>query len=363
MAEYDVIEREGISEDYPVYRATKIEMGNMVSLNATGYAIESTDTASTVFVGVAEKTVDNSSGSDGDLRVPVRKFRLFRFANSAGNPVTTALAGTLCFVEDSEHVCATAGSTNKVIVGIVGGDVTADYAWVYCNGRAQYAEAALIDFAVGQDLTVTRNASVGGTLLVTGVATFSAKSVHSLGITITAGGETITDGNLLVTKGNITSTLGNIVATKGNITATEGDIVDTLGNITATAGNITATKGNIVATEGDVVITKGALTMTAGSATLTKGDITLTDGKITITKGTIVLGLTANDGILLPYAAADGGAGAQPTKASLAAAFGAAGVGRNGWVGAFKNTNGATSHFLVGMLAGDWYVATLAVGL
>lgn len=317
MAEYDVIEREGISEDYPVYRSTKIEMGNMVSLNATGYAIESTDTAGTVFVGIAEKTVDNSSGSDGDLRVPVRKFRLFRLANSAAQPVTTALAGTLCFVEDSEHVCATAGSTNKVIVGIVGGDVTADYAWVYCNGRAQYAEGSLIDFAVGQDLTVTRDVGIGR--------------------------------NLTVTKGDVLSSEGNLTLTKGNILAT--------------AGNITSTKGNIVATEGDVVITKGALTMTAGSATLTKGDLTLTDGKITVTKGTIVLGLTANDGILLPYAAADGGGGAQPTKASLAAAFGAVGVGRNGWVGSFRNTNGGGSNFGVFIQAGEWYVATLAVGL
>ena len=317
MAEYDVIEREGISEDYPVYRATKIEMGNMVSLNSTGYAIESTDTASTVFVGVAEKTIDNSSGSDGDLRVPVRKFRLFRFANSAGNPVTTALSGTLCFVEDSEHVCATAGSTNKIIVGIVGGDVTADYAWVYVQGRSQYAEASLVDFAIGQDLTVTRDATVGR---------------------------------------NLTITKGNFLNSEGNITATKGDIVCTLGNITATKGNITATEGNIVATKGDVVITEGALTMTKGSATLTDGDLT-------ITKGNIILGLTADDGILLPYAAADGGAGAQPTKASLAAAFGAVAAGRNGWAGSFRNTNGGGSHFGVYVLNGDWYVATLAVAL
>lgn len=317
MAEYDVIEREGISEDYPVYRATKIEMGNMVSLNATGYAIESTDTAGTVFIGIAEKTVDNSSGSDGDLRVPVRKFRLFRLANSAVNPVTTALAGTLCFVEDSEHVCATGGSTNKNIVGVVGGNVTADYAEVYCQGRSQYAESAAVDFTVGQDLTVTRDVGIGR--------------------------------NLTVTKGDVLSSEGNLTLTKGNILAT--------------AGNITSTVGNIVATKGDVVITEGALTMTKGSATLAKGDLTLTDGKITITKGTIVLGLTANDGILLPYAAADGGAGVQPTKASLAAAFGAVAVGRNGWVGSFKNTNGGGSNFGVFIQAGEWYVATLAVAL
>lgn len=63
----------------------------------------------------------------------------------------------------------------------------------------------------------------------------------------------------------------------------------------------------------------------------------------------------------LKYASADGGAGAVPTAASLAAAFGAPGAGTNGMVCVFNNTNGAGSRHIVIGANNAWYAAACTV--
>lgn len=116
MAERNTQWRDGAMPDLPVAATTKIEAGKMVGINSSGYAVEAADTAGIKVLGVADHTVDNSSGSNGDKRVRVRTGKQFLLKNSATNAVDVADAGTYVFVEDDETVADAAG-TNGVVAG------------------------------------------------------------------------------------------------------------------------------------------------------------------------------------------------------------------------------------------------------
>ena len=79
MAERKTEWKDGQLVPLAVAASTKIEAGKMVGLNSAGYAVEAADTAGIKVLGVAEETVDNSSGSNGDLVVRFRKNKVFKF--------------------------------------------------------------------------------------------------------------------------------------------------------------------------------------------------------------------------------------------------------------------------------------------
>ncbi|WP_420055774.1 hypothetical protein [Escherichia coli] len=49
----------------------------MVAVNASGYAVPASATASQITLGVSDGWVDNSTGSDGDVTVLVRSAKIF----------------------------------------------------------------------------------------------------------------------------------------------------------------------------------------------------------------------------------------------------------------------------------------------
>jgi len=57
--------KQGIIFELPVAAATKLFAGSLVSVNAAGYVVPSSDSASEKFLGVARKYLDNSAGADG----------------------------------------------------------------------------------------------------------------------------------------------------------------------------------------------------------------------------------------------------------------------------------------------------------
>ena len=84
------------------------------------------------------------------------------------------------------------------------------------------------DVTIGNDLTITTDASVGGTLGVTGVATFTAESVHSNGIDC--------NGTLSMEQNAIEGTADEmIISADGAETSLSGDTADTL-SVHASAG-------------------------------------------------------------------------------------------------------------------------------
>ena len=80
--------RDGELNPVPVAAATEIFGGHMVAVNASGYAVPASATASQITLGVSDGWVDNSKGSDGDATVLVRCGKAFLMANSTSDPVT-----------------------------------------------------------------------------------------------------------------------------------------------------------------------------------------------------------------------------------------------------------------------------------
>lgn len=129
MSERNTPYKDGLLIALLIAAATKIEAGKMVAVGADGYAVEASDAASTIVVGVAQETIDNTDGSDGDLSVLVRRGVLFKLKNSATAVVTQASVGSSVYVEDSATVAVASGPTNDIAAGKCFG-VEADGVWV-----------------------------------------------------------------------------------------------------------------------------------------------------------------------------------------------------------------------------------------
>lgn len=117
--------------DYPVAAAAKIFKGAIVCLNTAGLAVNAADTASFVVAGIAQETVDNTSGAAGDKRVVCQYDREFLFTAAS---ITQAMVGTQMFVVDNDTVDDAAGPTNDVPVGKLTEFISATQGWVYVPG-------------------------------------------------------------------------------------------------------------------------------------------------------------------------------------------------------------------------------------
>ena len=129
MAERNTFTKDGKLVPYKVAASTKIEAGKMVAVGADGYAVEASDAAGITVVGIADETVDNSSGSDGDLSVNVKRGQIYKLKNSGSTAVTIASVGSAVVVEDDETVTTAAGATNDITAGTCMG-VDTDGVWV-----------------------------------------------------------------------------------------------------------------------------------------------------------------------------------------------------------------------------------------
>src|SRR5262245_256705 len=119
-------ERPGVSKSYPVAAATLVPAGALAAIDASGTAKHASDPAPLRVVGVSQETVDNSGGSAADKSVTVKR-GVFRFQNSADQPVAKDDVGKLCFVESNQAVGMS--STNFLVAGRVL-DVDDDGVWV-----------------------------------------------------------------------------------------------------------------------------------------------------------------------------------------------------------------------------------------
>lgn len=109
----------------PVAAATKIYAGSMVSVNAAGYAVPSSDTAGHVFFGRAAEQVDNSAGANGDKEIEVER-GVFKWNNSG---LTQAEVGDTVHVSDDNTVTTAGTAVNDVAVGRLE-EVESDGVWV-----------------------------------------------------------------------------------------------------------------------------------------------------------------------------------------------------------------------------------------
>lgn len=104
---------EEVSRSYPVKASTTIYQGGLVALNA-GYLVPASTATGLIVVGCAQKTVNNSAGSDGDLTCPVLP-GTHRWAN--GDTIAQADVGSVAYASDDLTV--TKDGTGKSFAGVI----------------------------------------------------------------------------------------------------------------------------------------------------------------------------------------------------------------------------------------------------
>lgn len=108
---------QGQIRPYPLLASTKIFQGGLVSVVvASGLAGKAGDTAGTKFVGIADKTADNSTGAAAAKKVRVWATGVVDLACSGA---TQAWVGQKVYAMDDQTVALGATATNDILVGVV----------------------------------------------------------------------------------------------------------------------------------------------------------------------------------------------------------------------------------------------------
>jgi hypothetical protein len=129
--------------------------GIMIATDATPEIVNASDTAALVVVGRCPVAIDNAA--DGEVVSP--EMGCFKYENDGDNAVVAG--DKVCFVHDNQTVCATAGSTNKIVAGLVI-QVVSDGVWVDQTLAGLRAAQALQD--VGSASASATIAALTGTL-------------------------------------------------------------------------------------------------------------------------------------------------------------------------------------------------------
>lgn len=109
--------------------------GSLVSANAAGYAVPSTDAADEAFLGICVEPCDNSGGSVGDLSVKIYRTGVFKLTATS---IDQADVGRELFVSD-DNIVTDGGATNDQAVGQMVEYVSATECWVDIGVRTPVA--------------------------------------------------------------------------------------------------------------------------------------------------------------------------------------------------------------------------------
>lgn len=113
----------------PVAASTTIYEGDKVCLNADGFAVPAGDTSGLLPVsGIALLTVDNSSGSNGDLTVVVRSGLTIKEPMVS---ITAAMAGDLMYATAAQASDDVGGVSNNIIAGVLEEFVSTTSGWLW----------------------------------------------------------------------------------------------------------------------------------------------------------------------------------------------------------------------------------------
>lgn len=104
--------------------------GGMAVINENGFAEPGKTATGLTYIGRFEQHIDNSAGIDGAASVEIRRGKMFKFKNSAAEPITQANVAKPCYIVDDETVAATDGGGTRSMAGKVCG-FDAGGVWVY----------------------------------------------------------------------------------------------------------------------------------------------------------------------------------------------------------------------------------------
>lgn len=121
--------RAGVQFNDPVAASTRIFAGSLLCLNAAGFAVPGSTSATLKARGIAEEQVDNRDGAAGALRIESRR-GVFPFANSASaDEITRADIGNTAYIVDDQTVAKTSATNTRSVAGIIR-DVDEAGVWV-----------------------------------------------------------------------------------------------------------------------------------------------------------------------------------------------------------------------------------------
>ncbi len=188
----DALRKDGELVSYKM-GAEKIVKGVMVVLDATGYAVNLTDTSGVVFAGVAYETVDNSGGSPGDKDIRVETTGTFEFTDSGG---TQADVGAL-FYGSYNATVTNAGTSYNIPVGRCVEHASSTSTRVRIDGftaatikPVQHATAyAKLDLSGSAQADVPVLHTTRACTLVKAILLYTEASSADTGVTVTIGKE------------------------------------------------------------------------------------------------------------------------------------------------------------------------------
>jgi len=131
---------EGVELPFEVYQSTTLYGGSFVCVNAPGYAVPGADTAGLIFEGIALEQVDNSSGSDGDKSVVLRRRGLIKA--TLATAITIANVGDNVFLVDDQTVDLVGNVNNNIFCGVIAGYIDTTHAWIDIEPAIRQADVA-----------------------------------------------------------------------------------------------------------------------------------------------------------------------------------------------------------------------------
>ena len=131
---------EGVELDFPVVASDIIYGGGFVAVNAGGYANPGSDTAGLIFQGVAVEQVDNSSGSNGDKDVTLKRRGLFKAILDTA--ISQANVGDNVFLVDDQTVDVVGNVTHNIFCGSIAKYIDTTHAWIDIEPAIKQADVA-----------------------------------------------------------------------------------------------------------------------------------------------------------------------------------------------------------------------------
>ncbi|MBO6937546.1 MAG: hypothetical protein JJ863_21410 [Deltaproteobacteria bacterium] len=106
------------SRSFPIAAGVKCISGGIACLNASGYVQPGTTATGLKTVGVFSETVDNTDGSNGDLRAEVEDCGAYGFdSGTSGDLIDFADIGAVAYVIDDQTVGLTNGGSTRSEAG------------------------------------------------------------------------------------------------------------------------------------------------------------------------------------------------------------------------------------------------------
>jgi hypothetical protein len=247
-ADRDTPTRESKLYSYPVLTGVKIYDGAIVVLDSSGWAKPAITGTGLVAVGRARALADNTLGGSGDIYVEVEE-GVFQYDNSAaGDEITKAQIGDICWLVDDCTVAKTSGTNTRSIAGYIR-DLDTNGVWVEFKNTLSADGDVVAANNLSDVNAATARANLGANKVVVSVRATDLVAADAVlyGVVSPVAGTIVKIYSVL--KGHalaggdatLTGKIGGTAITTGVITITQaGSAIGDEDNVTPSALNVVA---------------------------------------------------------------------------------------------------------------------------